>query len=204
MTPLQLATVYAAVANGGTLVRPTVARAVVAADGSLVRDLSPAPRGTVPVRPATLASLRDALHGVTSEPGGTGYGTFAGLPLSVAGKTGTGQVAGKQDTSWFASFAPADDPQLVVVAQVSQGGTGATTAAPLVRKVYEGIYGLGGAPAALPGGRLPAALPVVQPDGTVAAPGTPQLAPSPAPSPRAPAPLAAPAADLDRRRTVPR
>ena len=168
VTPLQLATVYAAVANGGTVVQPTVARALLSPDGRTVRDIAPTVRGRVPVRPETLASLRDALHGVTSEPGGTGYRVFAGLPLAVGGKTGTGQVAGKQDTSWFASFAPADDPQLVVVAQVSQGGTGATTAAPLVRKVYEGIYGLGGAPAALPGGRLPTALPVVRPDGTVA------------------------------------
>lgn len=182
VTPLQLASVYATVANGGKVMQPTVARALVSADGRTVRDLAPVVKATVPVRPETLAQLRDALHGVTSEPGGTGRATFAGLPLSVAGKTGTGQVTGKQDTSWFASFAPAEDPDLVVVAQVSQAGTGATTAAPLVRKVYEGIYGLGGQPAALPGGRLPATLPVVQPDGTVAPPGTPVAVAAGAPS----------------------
>ncbi len=160
VTPLQLATVYAAVANGGTVVRPSVGRALVAPDGT-VTEIGPAARGRVPASPATLAGLRDALRGVTSEAGGTARGAFAGLPLAVAGKTGTGQVNGKQDTSWFASFAPADAPELVVVAEVSQGGTGSSTAAPLVRKVYEGIYGLGGAPAALPGGRLPDALPAL-------------------------------------------
>jgi penicillin-binding protein 2 len=114
-------------------------------------------RGTLPVDPAVLAYVRDALAGVTTE--GTAAGAFAGLPLAVAGKTGTAEVAGKQDTSWFASYAPADDPQLVVVGMVSQGGTGGKVAAPLVREVYEGIYGLGGRPAALPGGQLPLVLP---------------------------------------------
>ncbi|MCW2620622.1 MAG: Peptidoglycan glycosyltransferase, partial [Frankiales bacterium] len=142
VTPLQLASVYATVANGGQVLKPTVARGLLSADGRTVTDFAPTVKATVPVSPEVLAGLRDALHGVTTEPGGTGTNTFAGLPLSVAGKTGTGEVNGKQDTSWFASFAPADNPQLVVVGMVSQGGTGATTAAPLVRKVYEGIYGL--------------------------------------------------------------
>jgi penicillin-binding protein 2 len=166
VTPLQLATVYAAIANGGTLLSPRVGRALVSPDGARVTDIAPAVRGTLPVDPAALAYVRDALAGVTTE--GTAAAAFAGLPLAVAGKTGTAEVAGKQDTSWFASYAPADDPQLVVIGVVSQGGTGSTVAAPLVREVYEGIYGLGGRPAALPGGRLPEALPAVGPDGTMA------------------------------------
>ena len=97
----------------------------------------------MPVSPDVLGYLRDALAGVT-QPGGTAAGAFAGAPVEVAGKTGTGEVAGKQDTSWFASFAPVADPELVVVGMVSQGGTGGTVAAPLVREVYDGIYGPGG------------------------------------------------------------
>ena len=165
VTPLQLATVYAAIANGGTLLSPRIGRALVSPDGA-VTDIAPEVRGTVPVAPEVLAFVRDALAGVTTE--GTARGAFEGLPLHVAGKTGTAEVAGKQNTSWFASYAPADDPQLVVVGVVSQGGTGGTVAAPLVREVYEGIYGLGGAPAVLPGGRLPEAVPPVGPDGTLA------------------------------------
>ncbi len=200
LTPLQLASVYSTVANGGKVLRPTVARALLSADGRRVRELAPTVRGRVPVDPAVIAQLRDALHGVTSEPGGTGRRTFAGLGLSVAGKTGTGQVDRKQDTSWFASFAPAEDPQLVVVGMVSQGGTGATTAAPMVRKVYEGIWGLGGQKAVLPGGKLPATLPVVRADGTVGPPGTKTpLKPSvtryrPRVAPPTPAPVRAQAA----------
>ena len=172
VTPLQLASVYATIANGGKVMRPTVARALLPGDGREAVEIEPVVKDRVPVRQGTLAALRDALHGVTTEPGGTGRGVFAGLDLAVADKTGTGQVNGKQDTSWFASFAPADDPELVVVAQVSQGGTGSTTAAPIVRAVYEGIYGLGDRKAALPGGRLPSELPVARPDGTVGPPGS--------------------------------
>ncbi len=200
VTPLQLASVYATVANGGHVMRPTLGRALVSADGRTVREIAPTVERTLPVRPETLASLRDALHGVTSEAGGTGRATFAGLPLAVAGKTGTGQVAGRQDTSWFASFAPADNPDLVVVAQVSQGGTGASTAAPLVRAVYEGIYGLGGRPAALPGGKLPALLPTVQPDGSVTAPGSPVVAAPAGGGPAQPGAGTVLAADLPPRR----
>lgn len=153
VTPLQLASVYATIANGGTIHRPQVAKGLRSPDGGTLTELPPTVTGTVPVAPDVLAGLRNALRGASAEPGGTSYGTFAGSGLEVAGKTGTGEVAGKQDTSWFASFAPYDDPELVVVGLVSQGGTGSSTAAPMVRAVYEGIYGTAGQPAALPGGR---------------------------------------------------
>jgi penicillin-binding protein 2 len=157
VTPLQLATVYAAIANGGTVLSPRVGRALVSHDGTRVTEIAPAVRGSLQVEPELLAYVRDALAGVTTQ--GTAAGAFAGLPLHVAGKTGTAEVAGKQDTSWFASYAPAEDPELVVIGVVSQGGTGGTVAAPMVREVYEGIYGLAGRPAALPEGRLPEVLP---------------------------------------------
>jgi len=171
VTPLQLATVYAAIANGGQVLQPQVGRALLSPDGT-AREITPVVRRSVPVSAEVLAYLRDALAGVT-RPGGTAAASFVGAPVSIAGKTGTGEVAGKQDTSWFASFAPVEDPELVVVGMVSQGGTGSSVAAPMVREVYDGIYGTPTTPAALPGGRLPAALPTVRPDGSIAAPGSP-------------------------------
>lgn len=162
VTPLQLATVYAAIANGGKVVEPHVGRALLAPDGS-VREIAPKVRSTLPISPELLAFIRDALAGVT-QPGGTASRAFSGAPVAAAGKTGTGEVANKQDTAWFASYAPVEDPELVVVGMVSQGGTGGTIAAPLVREVYDGIYGPGGT------GRPVQKLPTLRPDGTVAPP----------------------------------
>jgi penicillin-binding protein 2 len=94
-----------------------------------VREIARRSRATVPVSPSCSATCATRSPGVT-QPGGTARGAFAGSPVAVAGKTGTGEVANQQDTSWFASFAPVADPELVVVGVVSQGGTGGTVAAP--------------------------------------------------------------------------
>jgi len=171
VTPLQLATVYAAIANGGSVLEPHVGRALLSPGGA-VREIAPVVKRTVPVAPEVLAYVKEALSGVT-QPGGTAAGAFVGAPVAVAGKTGTGEVANAQDTSWFASFAPADNPELVVVGMVSQGGTGGTVAAPMVREVYDGIYGAAGRAPALPGGRLPELLPSMRADGSIAPPGAP-------------------------------
>ena len=179
VTPLQLATVYAAFGNGGRLVTPTVGRALLSADGRTVTPIAAPARGRVPVRSEVLGYVKEALHGVT-QPGGTGYFAFKDVPLAVAGKTGTAEVNGKQDTSWFASFAPAQNPDLVVVGMVSQGGTGGTIAAPMVADVYRGIYGFDGRRPALPGGKLPVVLPRVRPDGLVARAGEKVPGPPPA------------------------
>lgn len=173
VTPLQLAVAYAAVANGGTLYEPRLAKALVGADGRVLRTMSPVVRGRLPVRPEVLGYLRDALSRVPVEgTAACAFGSVAGcgpaFPLDllpVAGKTGTGQVTGRQDTSWFASWAPANDPRYVVVATLAEAGPGGTAAAPAVREIYEGIYGLAGRPAALPGGRLPSTLPLLTRQG---------------------------------------
>src|SRR5205085_10903767 len=103
-------------------------------------------------------------------------------------KSGTADVANKQPTSWFASFGgPAGQkPQYVVLVMVTQAGQGAGVAAPAVRQVWDGIYGLEHHPAALKGGMTPKTLPVISPEGSVYAPGTrlapPRRTPRPAPS----------------------
>ncbi|MEV5710430.1 penicillin-binding protein 2 [Actinoallomurus sp. NPDC052274] len=171
VTPLQLARAYAALANGGTLWSPRVGKAVIAPDGSVARRIDPVKAGRLPVPSKVLSYIRNALADVPKQ--GTAAGAFGGFPfdkLAVAGKTGTAEVYGKKDTSWFASFAPANKPRYVVVAMVTQAGTGATTAAPAVRQIWEGMYGLTGKPAALPDGNVPDRLPTLAPDGTVNAP----------------------------------
>jgi penicillin-binding protein 2 len=119
--------------------------------------------------------IRSALGGVVMPPG-TAQGAFSGFPLgtvAVGGKTGTADVVDKSPTSWFASFAPVNGSKYVSVVMVPEGGTGGTTAAPIARKIWDGIYGLEGAKPLLgPGGSLPTSLPVVLPDGSIGRPGT--------------------------------
>jgi penicillin-binding protein 2 len=177
-TPLQMARVYAAVANGGTLVTPHVGKAIMSPAGKLVRAIAPKPAGKVPTSAATIKWMQQALRAVTENGSGRGPFTRAEFPLTevpVASKTGTGEVYGKQTTSWFASYAPATKPQYAVVMMVSQGGTGSGTSGPSVAEVYKTLFGVRGshvnlAKASPPGGHPVTALPQVRPDGTVAQP----------------------------------
>ena len=140
VTPLQMAVAYAAIANGGTVVTPHVGAEL---QGDTTVRLAAPPKGRVDADPETLAYVRSALTDTTVD--GTASGAFAGFPLEeypVAAKTGTAEVAGKQSTSWFASFAPADDPRYVVIVNVDQGGLGAATSGPVARAVYEHLLGV--------------------------------------------------------------
>jgi penicillin-binding protein 2 len=187
-SPLQMVRVYAALANGGTLWTPHVGKAIVTPSGELVKAIAPKKAGTVPIRPDVLSYLRSALRGVVAS--GTARGAFAGFPVPVSGKTGTGEVYGKQATSWFSSYAPTNKPQYAVSVVVSQGGTGASTSAPIVRDIYAAIFGVRGnkvvpGAAALPGGRPPTALPTIRPDGTIITPEGPVASAQGLPDPRA-------------------
>jgi penicillin-binding protein 2 len=147
VTPLQLAVAYSAIANGGTLYRPQVGLKVTTPDGEVVKHIKKQPYGRVPASKETLAFIRQALTGVV-QGSGTAASAFAGFPLdqySVAGKTGTAEATleGREVLhSWFAAMAPAEDPEYVVVAVVEEGGHGSDVAAPVVRRVLEGLLGL--------------------------------------------------------------
>lgn len=172
VTPLALARAYAALANGGTVFEPRIGKAIVRPDGTLVKKIKAPKAGELPVDDETLSYIRDALADVTTQ--GTGAGAFAGFPqdeVRVAGKTGTAEAQGEEDTSWFASFGPVDHPRYAVVVMVANSGQGAHFAAPAVRAIWEGIYGLGGhGKAALPDGEPPKSLPRFAEDGTVGPP----------------------------------
>ncbi|WP_229802950.1 penicillin-binding protein 2 [Planobispora rosea] len=139
VTPLQMARAYAALANGGTLFSPRVGKRIVGADGRVLREVTPPVVGRLPVGRTTLAYIRRALAEVPKS--GTASAAFAGFPLDkrpIAGKTGTAEVFGRQDTSWFASF----DDRYAVVVVVSQGGNGGDTAAPAAREIWSAIHRL--------------------------------------------------------------
>ena len=144
-SPIQMNTMYSAIANGGTLYKPQVARAILNREGEVERTIEPEEAGKLPIDSGTIDYLKSALAKTTTE--GTAHNAFLGFPhsqINVAAKTGTGEVAAKKSTAWFASFAPYDKPQFAVTCVVSQGGTGAETCGPAVRKIYEAIFGVTG------------------------------------------------------------
>jgi len=167
VTPLQLANAYAALANGGTLYSPRVGEALLSPNGKVVQKITPPVVGHLPVAKSTLAYIRTALQGVVTS--GTAAGTFAGFPLNkvcVAGKTGTAEAYGAKATSVFASFAPCSNPKYVVLMMIPNSGFGADVSGPAVKQIWDGIYGLQGSKAALPGGRMPA-LPHINQQGQI-------------------------------------
>ncbi len=144
VTPLQVARLMAAVATEGILWKPRLLQRVESADGHLLYAEPSQMTGYVDLSPAVWAFLRKSLWGVVND-GGTG--AAARLPgIDVAGKTGTAQIiansdaARGQDHAWFAAYAPAEDPQVVVVVLVERGGRGGQAAAPIARQILHGIF----------------------------------------------------------------
>jgi penicillin-binding protein 2 len=172
VTPIQLADAYAALANGGTLYSPKIGEALVdPATGKVAQWINPQVIRHLPVSSYTLSYIRSALAGVVTQ--GTAAGAFSGFPLNtvcVAGKTGTAQNFGANATSVFASFAPCNNPKYVVLVMVPDSGYGADVAAPAVRAIWDGIYGLEGHKAAVPGGQVPWSLPGISPTGAITPP----------------------------------
>ena len=137
VTPLQMAMTAAAVANGGSVMKPFVVDRVVAPDGAIVTRTKPERLGQA-IRGDHARQLAEMMERVVS--GGTG--TAASIPgIRVAGKTGTAEsgVQGRNTTS-FVAFAPVDNPRVVVaVVLENQSGTGGTTAAPIAKAIMEAL-----------------------------------------------------------------
>jgi penicillin-binding protein 2 len=156
-TPIQLATAYSAVANGGVLMRPHVLKCMAQLDVSVPTNVDQAcSKGRVPktaaeqalgrvsASPEALQYIENAMTG-TVRGSGTAADAFAGFPLDqifVAGKTGTAQNPPRQDSSWMGAIAKSGDKQIVVVAMVEEAGFGAQIAAPIVRRVLEQYFGV--------------------------------------------------------------
>jgi penicillin-binding protein 2 len=173
LTPLKLTQMYAAIANGGTVWQMMVAKAVVKTDGTVLKTFVPQKLGTVKAAPSILSFLRGSLREVVVN--GTAAGAFAGFPVEISGKTGTAEVFGrnpngslKDDTSWFASYAPSKNPRYAVVMMVGQGGFGSSTSGVGVRRIYESLFGVVGSKvvpgaALFPEGKPPTQLPKISP-----------------------------------------
>jgi peptidoglycan glycosyltransferase len=135
VTPLQMAMVVSAIANGGKLMRPHLVEEVKDPDGRTVSRVKPSVESDV-MRPQTATALATMMSEVVRE----GTGTAAALSgISVAGKTGTAEVGGTNQ-AWFIAFAPVDAPRIAIAATVERTpGQGGTIAAPVAKQVMEAL-----------------------------------------------------------------
>ncbi len=154
-TPLQMANLMAAVANGGTLYRPWFVRKVETLDGRLIREYGPEKIRSVALKEVTLKHIRNALRDVVNSGSGTGGKARSNL-IEIAGKTGTAQVAEMRgefvnserlpyeirDHAWFVGYAPAENPEIAVAILVEHGGRGGSAAAPVAKMVIEKYFSL--------------------------------------------------------------
>src|SRR3989338_2840033 len=151
VTPIQMANMFAAVANGGTLYKPKIMWKVETADGNLIEEGNFKVKAHLSASQKTIETIRDALHGVVSDPRGTGMASNI-KGIEVAGKTGTAQVIKMAETedkgdeeipyefrdhAWFAAFAPYEKPVISVAVLVEHGGHGGSAAAPITGKLIK-------------------------------------------------------------------
>lgn len=154
VTPLQMANIAAAIANGGTLYRPTVIDRIGSGGGTPEERWPVATIGQLPLSPEHLQAIREAMFEVANNANiGTATHRFVGLPVPVAGKTGTAETVIDDPHAWFTGYAPAapyttpngeviQSPQIAIAVQVEFAGEGSAVAAPIFRRVVELYYNI--------------------------------------------------------------
>jgi len=137
VTPIHMAVLISAVANGGILYRPQLVGNVGGTPEVPEQFFAPETRGRLPLTPEHLATIREGLWGVANRDSGTAVWVFKGFEVRVAGKTGTAENPGGRPHAWFVGYAPADDPQIAIAVVVENGGEGSVAAAPIFRSLVE-------------------------------------------------------------------
>lgn len=145
VSPLQMAVAVASIANGGTIYKPQLVDHIglIGEDPSI--RYAPEVLHTLSLSVDDLQAIREAMRGVASTPGlGTATYRLGDMQVTVAGKTGTAQVPqpGVPPIAWFGGYAPYDNPEIVVVVMVENGGQGSSVAAPIFRRVVESYFKL--------------------------------------------------------------
>ncbi len=153
VTPLQMANVVAAIANGGTLYRPTLVARVGEPGNTPEARTEPNVNGVLPLSVDDLAIVRESLWNVTHLGYGTATHRFVDMAVPVAGKTGTAEAPPGLPHAWFVGYAPAEPyttadgrlveiPELAIAVVLENAGEGSDVAAPLFRRVVELYYGI--------------------------------------------------------------
>jgi len=144
-TPLQIAVMMSEIANGGHRYRPYLVSKITGANGEVAKTFAPEEVGQISIAPGTLSLIRESLRDVALV-GGTGFEAFRDFPVAIAGKTGTAENSHGSDHGWFIAYGPFEDPRIVVVVIVENGGFGSGSAAPIVRKIMEAAFNINQAP----------------------------------------------------------
>jgi penicillin-binding protein 2 len=137
VNPLQMAIVYAAIANGGRTVRPHLADRVETVTGEVLEEIRPAPKRQLTLPDGAQETIMTGLTRAAMEQGGTSYEVFGNFPEQVAGKTGTAERGVLPDQAWYIAMAPAEKPEVVVAVTIERGGFGVDSAAPVAARILE-------------------------------------------------------------------
>ena len=168
--PLQMAVAYAAIANGGDVVRPHVGMEVQDPNGSAVQEMDPAPQRHLDINPEYSRAILEGLHGAAQEPTGTSYDVFGNFSVPMAGKTGTAERPPYGDQSWYVSVAPYPSAKIVVAATIEEGGFGVQAAAPVAHQILSAYYNEHPDEAKAAGGRPPKVTPITTSYSVVSSP----------------------------------
>ncbi|HZV76010.1 MAG TPA: penicillin-binding protein 2 [Conexibacter sp.] len=141
-TPLQLAVAYAAIENGGTVVRPHLGLEIADPNGRVLQQIDPKAARHVDI--PNVQTIQDGLYAAANSTGGTSVDVFAGFPSQyrVHGKTGTASFSNRADQSWYVAYVPDAQRPIVVAATIESGGFGAQSAAPTVRLILSQWFGV--------------------------------------------------------------
>jgi penicillin-binding protein 2 len=202
VTPMQQLVLYGAIASG-VVWKPQVVKRIEDPSGETLQEFTPVERGRLPAKKSTREQVLSGLVAAVNKPFGTGYWSrlkdifIDGAPVVLAGKTGTAQVVKlgakrlkasqvgyfERDHAWFAAFAPADDPEIIVLVLNEHSGFGASNAAPTASALVKRYFELKREDEIERAG-LPEAGPPPPPDLPKAAPAVPaQRTPDTAPAP---------------------
>ena len=138
--PLQMAVAYAAVANGGRVLRPRLGLRIEDATGRALQQLDAPTARRVKIADENRKAILEGIFGAANLEGGTSTPVFEGFPVPIAGKTGTAEHLGRPDQSWYVALAPYPNPRYVVAVTDEAGGFGADTAAPMARLILSELF----------------------------------------------------------------
>jgi penicillin-binding protein 2 len=138
--PLQMAVAYAAIANGGYVVKPHLGLRVEDSQGRALQEFRSPSRRRLKIQPQYRQAILDGIQAAAEQPGGTSYPVFKDFPIKIAGKTGTAQRNGQADQSWYVALAPYPNPRYVVAVTIENGGFGAEAAAPAAKQIIGKLF----------------------------------------------------------------